>query len=147
MLLEIGLELRPQHVRRPFLADVVGIVQAGDGLATQVPQEPLLGDALGDPAHDRGPNPREPSLVCRLRQHTGPPEAAFAFGLREHLAKPRAQSAEEPARPRDQPAEDAARLVIAGVPGRIGVGIGLVRNLTIELVTVGADGNQVHIHY
>ena len=119
MLLEIGLELRPQHVRRPFLSDVVGIEQAGVGLAAQVPEEPLLGDALGDPAHDRARTRASQPWSVPLRQLTGPPEAAFAFGLVEHLAKPRAQTAEEPARPRDHPAEDAARLVIVGVPGRV----------------------------
>ena len=67
MLLEIGLELRPQHIRRPFLADVVGIEQAGDGLPAQVPEEPLLGDALGHPAHrarlNRASQPWSPAPV------------------------------------------------------------------------------------
>ena len=113
-----------------------------------MPEEPLLGDALGHPAHRARLDASQPALVVPLHRLAGPPEAAFALRLGEHLAKPPAQPAEEAARPGNHPPEDAGRLAIVRVSRRVsGVGVWLVRHLTIELVTVGADGNQVDIHY
>ena len=61
----------------------------------------------------------------------------------------RAQTAEETARPCGQPPDEPSRLEAVPVSGRVvsRLGLGVVRHLAIELVAVGPDGNDVHIHY
>ena len=55
VLLEVAAELPPQHRDGGRLVDVVGVEQAGAALPAEMPEQPLLGDALGHPAHRAWP--------------------------------------------------------------------------------------------
>ena len=91
VLVEVAGELSPQRGDGLRLVEIVGIEKAGVSLATQVPEQPLLGDALRNPAHharlERTPSSR-PAPSPRA-------PAPFALRFREHLAEALAQPAEE----------------------------------------------------
>ena len=120
----------------------------GVGLAAQMPEQPLLGDALGHPAYGASLHARQPALVVQPLRLTGAPKAALALGFGKHLAELRAQPAKDAARPGNQAPKDAGLVILCRVSRHVSdLGRGLVRHLTIELVTVGADGHQIDIHY
>ena len=96
-----------------------GVQRGGVGLA-QVPQQALLGDALGDPAQAALLHPAEERL--RLFDRLLVPRV---LGFLQLLVEPRAHPREE--------APPFNRLVC----------LVLLRGLVVALVTIGADGNQV----
>ena len=67
MLLEVLAQQRAKDRLRPCGVEVVGVEKRDGRLVAQVPEQALLGDAFGNPAHDPRLGARHPSLMfCGL---------------------------------------------------------------------------------
>jgi len=113
-----GLHLVERHV--------VGMERQRLRLAPQVPQQPLLGDALHDPREDTILHAREKTFV--LRRRVGLVPVLPLFGGTQHRRKTMAE-----------PSDDARgrRLLTDVVVGR---------HFAIELVPIDTDGHNVDVH-
>jgi hypothetical protein len=101
-----------------------------------MPEQSLLGDALGDPAERFGPDPRQPATLFALAAD-GAGVASFPLGLSQHLAKPLAHAANEAA---------TGLLLFLGLRQVQLLGLSVVRHLAVQFVSLSAHGNEVHIH-
>lgn len=124
VLVEIASELLPHPRRRIGSVDIVGMKQSRRGLTPQVPEEPLFGDAFGDPPH---------AASARTRQHStlrfvGAPLPALALRLGEH----RLESF-------FQPMDPSARARSVRLERRVG-------HLAVQLIAICADGDQKYVH-
>src|SRR6185295_8156177 len=126
MALPVALQRAPQQLTRVRFADVVGIDQARRDFLAKLPEQALLRDPLGDPPHQ----PRLDAAEERARRLVGRrPVPALPFGLVELLADPMRDAAEEAARRR-----------------RVGSGRRLVVLFAIQLVPIGRDRYEKHVH-
>src|SRR6187401_2122153 len=83
MLVEILVQLPPQHGDRFRLFQIIGKEQTRLGLPAEMPQQSLPGDALGDPAHAARAHAAEPPALGSLWRAMPP----LALRLVDHVAE------------------------------------------------------------
>src|SRR5438128_1562504 len=123
MTLVVALQRAPYQCVRLFEGEILRMKGDDCGLAPEVPQQALLGDALRDPRHDPLPQPSEPRAVARRRGAA----AATLLRLMEHHREPVPDASDDPAR------------------GWRELGF-LNRRFAVQLVAVGPDWNHEHVH-
>ena len=95
-------------------------------LVPEVPEQPLLGNALGDPAQDPGLGARHPAGIRRRTGFTAP--VALRLG-------------QDPAERVPESLHDAGALVRLGRHRLVGVS-----DLAVELIASCSDRNQIDVH-
>jgi hypothetical protein len=125
VLLEVGLHGTTDHRHHGLGVDLHGVHGRRGVLAPHVPQQALLGDALG---HHPEPPPLE-ALEPAMRMVVFVlVTTSIALDAVEGVAELADETAEEPA-------------VVIGCAGGI-----FVRNLAVQFVPVGPDRDQKHLH-
>ena len=119
----VTLQRAADERQRLLEGEVLGIEGDDRGLATQVPQEPLLGDPFRNPRHDPFLEPTETRGLFRWWRTA----AATLLRLVEHHRKTVTDASDYPFR-----AVDRLRF--------------LDRSFAVELVPVAPDRDNEHIH-
>jgi hypothetical protein len=125
VLLEIASELSSKPLDRGGLGKVVGEEQCRGGLPSEVPQQPLLRHGLGYPAHGLCTDTSEPPF-CSVIDATVAP---LVLSLRQHHVEAMLHPLEEPGGRLRPPV------------------VRFVWLFAVELITVGADGHEEHVHW
>ena len=124
----IPRKLRAKPDGRAYFGHVIGEEQASLGLPAQVPEQPLLADALRNPPHHARLRAGDPAAI-----DSGPvrglPVPPLTFGLRQHVRESTPKPLQHP----------FWRLCFRRC-------FRLVRHLAVQLVPVLTDRKQIHIH-
>jgi hypothetical protein len=141
MLAEIPGQLLARDIDRIGFGDVVRIQQCRGVMTPKVPEQPLLGNALGNPPPRPAFHTQHPPTVG-ARGMALPP---VAFSFRQHQVKAMLHQPEDPdgVQLKAEPGKESRRRRFVG---RIVMGLRLVHVLAIQLVCVGTDRNQEDVH-
>ena len=118
----VAAELSAQSSRGAGFRDVVREEEPGIALLAHVPEQPLLSNALGHPAHHARFRPRQPPRVATGARTL----AALPLGLRQHVREAAPELLQDPLR------RIAARLRLR-----------FVRHLAVQLIPVRANRYQI----
>ena len=130
VLLEVALQAGAHDLQRPAVGHVRGVMERHLGLMAQVPQQALLGDAVGQPGertrlHTTDDALRLIEFLGRLRSST----VARLLGGREHRRELMLQ-------PGDQTAFRRLRVRLGFFDG----------GLAVQFVAIPPERDQEHVH-